>query len=266
MRVAYGSIACKFPPSPTTLFIYIHTRPPSFVPHNQAELITLFGGPDEFVRRLDFLHDQGITYIGNEPAFLTVFQYHYAGRPALSAKRSHFYIPSFFSPTPAGLPGNDDSGAMGSFLAFSMMGLFPNPGQSVYLITPPFFPSVSVTHPTTGRTATIRAEGFDASYNNLAIQLATLDGVPYTKSWVDHSFFTEGKELVLVLGATESDWGTRVADLPPSVSAYTGFNGSAAARRSFKMGASGAAGASMPAGMYRSEFAGLGSSGLLGKL
>lgn len=89
----------------------------SFVPHNQADLITLFGGPDAFVRRLDYLHDTGITYIGNEPAFLTVFQYHYAGRPALSAKRSHFYIPAFFTPTPPGLPGNDDSGAMGTVIS-----------------------------------------------------------------------------------------------------------------------------------------------------
>lgn len=95
-----------------------------FVPHDQARLITKFGGPNNFVKRLNYLHDNKITYIGNEPAFLTVFQYHYAGRPALSAERSHFYIPSYFQPTLGGLPGNDDSGAMGSFVAFSMMGRF----------------------------------------------------------------------------------------------------------------------------------------------
>jgi putative alpha-1,2-mannosidase len=50
-----------------------------FVPHDQARLITALGGPDTFVRRLDYMHDQNITYIGNEPSFLTVFQYHYAG-------------------------------------------------------------------------------------------------------------------------------------------------------------------------------------------
>lgn len=81
-----------------------------FVPHDQARLISTFGGPKNFVRRLNYLHDQHITYIGNEPAFLTVFQYHYAGRPALSAKRAHFYIPAYFQPTYGGLPGNDDSG------------------------------------------------------------------------------------------------------------------------------------------------------------
>lgn len=192
--------------------------------------MTLYGGPAAFVRRLNYLHDNNITYIGNEPAFLTVFQYHYAGRPALSAKRAHFYIPAFFSPTPAGLPGNDDSGAMGSFLAFAMMGLFPNPGQNVYLITPPFFESVNVTHPITGKTATIRNVNFDPTYQAIYIQSATLDGAVYTKNWIDHSFFTEGKELVLTLGRNESSWGTAVQDLPPSLGKYAGFNGTYSAR------------------------------------
>lgn len=271
MRAASGSTACKFTrlihtllPTYLACLLLCSHRPISFVPHNQAELITLFGGPAEFVRRLDFIHDQDITYIGNEPSFLTVFQYHYAGRPGLSAKRAHFYIPAFFSPTPGGLPGNDDSGAMGSFLAFSMMGLFPNPGQDVYLITAPFFPSVNITHPITGRTATIRNVNFDPSYGAIYIQSATLDGEPYTKSWVDHSFFTEGKELVLTLGTAESAWGTQVADLPPSVAEYTGFNGtatSAAARRS-----AGGGGVSLAKRTYRSDFGGLARSGIVGKL
>ncbi|KAI8628130.1 glycoside hydrolase family 92 protein [Xylariaceae sp. FL1651] len=201
-----------------------------FVPHNQGDLVTLYGGPSNFVKRLNFLHDQNITYIGNEPAFLTVFQYHYAGRPALSALRSHFYIPRFFDTTPDGLPGNDDSGAMGSFVAFSMMGLFPNPGQDVYLITPPFFESINITSPVTGKTAIIRAVNFDPTYKAIYIQSATLDGEPYTKNWIDHSFFTEGKELVLTLGKNESSWGTAIKDLPPSVGEYVGFNGTAAAK------------------------------------
>ncbi|KAI0380536.1 glycoside hydrolase family 92 protein [Hypomontagnella monticulosa] len=205
-----------------------------FVPHNQGDLISLYGGPDQFVRRLDFLHDSNITYIGNEPAFLTVFQYHYAGRPALSAKRAHFYIPRFFDITPEGLPGNDDSGAMGSFVAFSMMGLFPNPGQNVYLIVPPFFESVNITNPQTGNTATIRNVNFDPTYQGIYIQSATLDGEPYTKNWIDHSFFTEGKELVLTLGRNESTWGTAVEDLPPSVGDYTGFNRTSSGRRAIR--------------------------------
>ncbi|CAI7579832.1 unnamed protein product [Penicillium bialowiezense] len=199
-----------------------------FVPHDMAALIDLLGGPDNFVRRLDYLHDQKITYIGNEPAFLTVFQYHYAGRPGKSTSRVRTYIPDYFSPTPAGLPGNDDSGAMGSFVAMAMMGLFPNPGQDVYLLTVPFFESVSIISPITGLNATLSVTNW-AEYNtanvsgaavggNGFIQSATLNGVPYTKNWVGHDFFTEGGDLILVLGKEEGEWGTKPEDLPPSVS------------------------------------------------
>jgi putative alpha-1,2-mannosidase len=202
-----------------------------FVPHDQATLVTNLGGPSAFVKRLDYIHDQNITVIGNEPCFLTVFQYHYAGRPALSAKRAHYYVPQAFNPTPAGLPGNDDSGAMGSFLAFTMMGLSPNPGQNVYFIIPPFFESVSFKSPLTGKTAMVRNVNFDPTYQAIYIQSATLDGKPYTKNWIDHEFFLEGKELVLTLGKNESSWGTHVDDLPPSVGTYVGFNSSSTSRK-----------------------------------
>ncbi|KAJ5635868.1 secreted glycosidase [Penicillium longicatenatum] len=194
-----------------------------FVPHDMAALIPLLGGPSSFVKRLDYLHEKNITYIGNEPAFLTVFQYHYAGRPAKSTARVRTYIPDYFSPTPTGLPGNDDSGAMGSFVAMSMMGLFPNPGQSVYLLTVPFFESVKITSPLTGKTASLRVVNW-ADFNNANntggtgfIQSATLNGLPYTRNWVDHDFFTKGQDLVLTLGHNESDWGTKPEDLPPSL-------------------------------------------------
>lgn len=108
------------------------------------------------------------------------------------------------------------------------MGLFPNPGQNVYLIIPPYFPSVNITSPVTGKTARIRNENFDPAYEAVYIQSATLNGEPYTKNWIGHEFFTDGMELVLVLGRNESSWGTRVEDLPPSLGTYEGFgNGNA---------------------------------------
>lgn len=60
-----------------------------FVPHDVAKLISLVGGDDEFIRRLDYFHTSGLADIGNEPVFLTVYMAHYAGRPGLSAKRVH---------------------------------------------------------------------------------------------------------------------------------------------------------------------------------
>ncbi|KUJ18957.1 uncharacterized protein LY89DRAFT_780925 [Mollisia scopiformis] len=192
-----------------------------FVPHDIATLIKQWGGVDAFISRLNFLHTSGLTDIGNEPSFLTVFLYHYAGRPALSADRVRSYIPSQFNATTTGLPGNDDTGAMASFTAFCLSGLFPNPGQNVYFITPPFFESISFTNPQNGKVATIRNVGFVANAS-LYVQSATLNGVGYNKSWIGHEFFSEGWTLELMLGDEESEWGTKEEDLPPSVSTGVG--------------------------------------------
>ncbi|KAL4920361.1 glycosyl hydrolase family 92-domain-containing protein [Aspergillus aurantiobrunneus] len=190
-----------------------------YVPHDMASLIDTLGGDDAFVARLDFFHESGLADLGNEPVFLTVYQYHYAGRPGLSSKRAHGYIPSRFNTSTSGLPGNDDSGAMGAFTVFSMLGLFPNPGQNVYLITAPFFAEVNITHPVTNRTATVRNVNFDPTYTNMYIQSARLNGESYTKSWIGHEFFTQGWTLELVLGESEStDWGRAEGDRPPSLS------------------------------------------------
>lgn len=185
-------------------------------------LIQTLGGPTPFTNRLTYLHTTNLTSITNEPSFLTPFQYHYATRPALSTRRIHSTIRASFAATPSGLPGNDDSGAMGSFLAFAMMGLFPNAAQDVYLVTVPFFEEVRVTSPMTGKTARVRVEvegdSFDPAHEVYYVQEARLNGERYGRSWVDHGFFVEGGELVLVLGERESEWGTREEDLPPSLS------------------------------------------------
>src|ERR1700742_2159001 len=99
---------------------------------------------------------------------------------------------------------------MGSFVAFCMMGLFPNPGQNVYLITAPFFQKVSITSSLTGKTATISVENFDAAYAAIYIQNATLNGEDYRRNWLTHDFFNQGGELILHVGLNESQWGTRV--------------------------------------------------------
>ncbi|OAR00449.1 hypothetical protein LLEC1_07817, partial [Akanthomyces lecanii] len=187
-----------------------------YVPHSSAALIDLMGGDDAFIKRLDYFHTVGLADISNEPVFLTVYMYHYAGRPALSARRIHAYIPKSFNSSPGGLPGNDDSGAMGSFLFFSALGLFPVAGQNVYLINPPFFEEVSITSPQTGKTATVRSKNFDPEYKRISIQSATMNGKPWTKSWIGHEFFTEGWTLELELGEEASSWGSRTEDRPPS--------------------------------------------------
>lgn len=195
----------------------------SYVPHDMSSLISTLGGADQFISRLDYYYESGISDISNEPVFLSVYSYHYAGRPGLSTKRAHSYIPSSFNTSESGLPGNDDSGAMASFSIFSQMGLFPVAGQNVYLISSPFFESVNITHPETKKTATIRVKNFDPTYTDMYIMNATLNGETYTKNWIGHEFFLEGQTLELTVGSNEtaSTWGKSADDLPPSLSIAT---------------------------------------------
>ncbi|KAI1371074.1 glycoside hydrolase family 92 protein [Hypoxylon crocopeplum] len=189
-----------------------------YVPQDMAALAEAFGGREALVDRLEYFHTSGINYMGNEPNFLPTFQFHYGARPGRSSYWVHQYIPGQFNASINGIPGNDDC-AMGAFTAFAFMGFYPVAGQDVYLLTAPLFREVSIQTPS-GRPATLRnIGGFDApTYNNIYIQSAWLNGQPHNKSWITHDFFVNGGTLDFILGSTESEWGTREEDLPPSLS------------------------------------------------
>ena len=150
----------------------------------------------------------GVLVTSNEPSALMPYLYHYAGRPGLSAKMIHDFISSSFNAFDNGLPGNDDSGTMSAFAALSMIGLFPNAGQNVYFIVPPFFQDVNITNGLTSNTASNRIVNgtLDSTYEAIYIQSARLNGADYTKNWIGHEFFLEGMTLELEIGTKESNW------------------------------------------------------------
>lgn len=186
-----------------------------YAPQDMRTLVRLMGGPAAFTRRLHYFHESGIAYMGNEQTFLPVFQFHYAGRPGLSSYWAHQYIPALFNASVNGIPGNDDC-AMGAFSAFVFMGFFPVAGQAVYLLTPPFFPEVRI-RAKNGRDAIFRVLNFDPTYTAKYIQSATLNGEPYTRSWISHDIFLQGGILEFKVGPEESlTWGVADDDLPPS--------------------------------------------------
>ncbi|KAK2766394.1 alpha-1,2-mannosidase-like protein [Colletotrichum kahawae] len=187
-----------------------------FAPQDHDTLMELMGGRGAFVDRLEYYHGGNIVYMGNEQGFLTVFQFHYAGRPGLSSRTARSYIPSQFNASINGIPGNDDC-AMGAFSGLAMMGFFPVAGQDVYLLIPPFFPEVRIKS-RGAKPAVIRkvAENAKELAEGIYIQSATLDGEPYTKNWITHDFFYHGGVLEFTVGSTESNWGTKQSDEPPS--------------------------------------------------
>jgi predicted alpha-1,2-mannosidase len=184
------------------------------VPHDVAMLIKKSGGADAFKKRLDILFEKELYNVGNEPSFLSPNLYHWIGRPDLSSDRIQKVVNKNYNASHSGIPGNDDSGAMSSWLAFHMMGLYPNAGQSYYLINSPFVKQ-TVIHLENGKDFTITAKNFSAE--NKFIKSATLNGIPFNKSWIEHKDIVNGGELILEMGATASTvWGAQ--QLPPSKS------------------------------------------------
>jgi len=125
-------------------------------------------------------------------------------------------LEKYFADTRAGIPGNDDSGAMSSWLIFNTLGLYPVAGQDVYLLGTPAIPEVNLAVGG-GKRLHLVAHKAGADGLNRYIQSATLNGKSLNRAWLRHAEIVNGGELELQMGPAPSEtWGT--AEPPPSAS------------------------------------------------
>ncbi|KAI5117324.1 hypothetical protein M0805_002339 [Coniferiporia weirii] len=196
-----------------------------YVPHDTAKLIELQGGREAFIRRLDFIFDNGYFDSTNEPSQQIPFMYHYANRPGLSTERSRETISRSYNTSVLGLPGNDDSGAMGSYVFFNMLGLYPLPATRQFLVSPPFFRSVRIRNPLLNTTTTITARGLDEDPangrgKNVYVKSIHVDGEPWhSNCFIEWSAFETGATIDLELTDDRTvACGVDDSALPPSLS------------------------------------------------
>ena len=160
------------------------------VPHDVPGLIRACGGKKQFRRRLDLFFEKGYYNVQNEPSFLTPCLYHWIDRPDLSTQRIHQIIRDNYTDQPDGLPGNDDSGAMSSWLAFHMMGFYPNAGTDYYLLNLPLLPEYTFRLPN-GRTLHVIKQGTGDTF-----KAAYLNGKRLKGARITHQQLMQGGELV----------------------------------------------------------------------
>jgi putative alpha-1,2-mannosidase len=182
------------------------------IPHDFAGLVENAGGSAAFADRAKHAFDNNLVDVFNEPGFVSAISAHYAAAPAVSS----YCIRSNMANNYAnGFPGNEDGGAMSSYYVCGAMGLFPNAGQPLYLITGPAFSKVTIQ---TEHGAVFTIEGENASDQNIYVQSCKLNGQDYDKNWIAHSAIYNGGTLSLVMGPSPSGWGTSPSSIPPSVS------------------------------------------------
>ncbi|HEX3569503.1 MAG TPA: GH92 family glycosyl hydrolase, partial [Acidobacteriaceae bacterium] len=125
-----------------------------FAQHDVAGYIELFGGREQFARKLDalFAESPGVSnedvpdmtgfigqYVhGNEPSHHIAYLYVYAGQPNKTQQYVRQILKTLYRDNPDGLAGNEDCGQMSAWYVMSSMGLYAvDPVSATYVLGSP---------------------------------------------------------------------------------------------------------------------------------
>ncbi|WP_374165091.1 GH92 family glycosyl hydrolase [Arcticibacter sp. MXS-1] len=200
------------------------------VPQHPEGLIQLLGGEEAFTSKLDSLFiikgDLGAhaspdisgligQYAhGNEPSHHISYLYNFVGQPWKTADKVRHIMDHLYTDKFDGLCGNEDVGQMSAWYVLSALGFYPvNPTNGMYVIGSPVINDASLA---VGRGKTFRIEVRNNSKENKYIQRITLNGKPYTRSFILHSDISNGGRMTIEMGSKPSGWGTAKADRPYS--------------------------------------------------
>lgn len=134
--------------------------------HDIKALVKLMGGKKRFIDSLQAVFDNNHYDAANEPdiAYPYLFS-RFKGEEWRTQKEVKRLIETYYTNSPGGIPGNDDTGTMSAWAVFSMMGLYPDcPAEPFYTLTTPTFDKVRITTPQGCITIEKRAAADDCHY------------------------------------------------------------------------------------------------------
>lgn len=199
------------------------------VPQDPHGLIELFGTEEAFVEKLDslFIVDSSLgeeaspdisgligQYAhGNEPSHHTIYLYNYAGQPAKAATLLREVMNDLYSVNPDGLSGNEDVGQMSAWFVLSSLGLYQvDPTGGEFVFGTPLYDKATVD---LGNGKKLQIVAKDNSVQNIYVQNVTLNGEPYSKSYIDYPTLMQGGLLEFQMGPTPSEtYGTKTESRP----------------------------------------------------
>jgi hypothetical protein len=119
----------------------------------------------------------------------------------------------FYTSKPDGLIGNEDCGQMSAWDVSNAMGFYPVcPGDSKYVFGSPIFDKITI-NLENGKQFIIIAH--NQSDENIYIQSVTLNGNPYTKSYITYNDIKDGGTLEFTMGDQPNmNFGVETADRP----------------------------------------------------
>jgi predicted alpha-1,2-mannosidase len=218
-RNADGSFPAAFSPVSDAGFVEGNaTQYTWFVPQDVAGLVAALGRGravsrlDSLLSHLDTNQAAPYAWLGNEPTFGVPWLPLWLGRPAVAQRTVSRALGALFHPWPAGLPGDDDLGAVSAWYVWSALGLYPAiPGVRGVVLGSPLFGSATIR--AGGRTISI---GASPQNGGPYVRGLTVDGRPYARTWLALPPPGSSLRLRFQRAARPQTWGSHPGDAPPS--------------------------------------------------
>jgi predicted alpha-1,2-mannosidase len=210
------------------------------VPHDPAGLITLMGGQEKFLAKLDrFLYQPptfhpgtygGVIHEmaemgavpfgqydqGNQPVHLVLYLFTAAGSPWKTQYWTRRVMDRLYSPD--GFAGDEDNGEMSSWYVLNALGIYPLcPGHPSYVFGSPLFPEAHIDL-AGGKTLTLRAPG--NTPETVYANRVAVNGVPQDRLWVGYDELIRGGTIDFTMAKAPVLRSLGAKDLPFSLSPY----------------------------------------------
>jgi predicted alpha-1,2-mannosidase len=204
-------------------------------------LISLMGGKDYFVSKLDSVFDvppvfdysyygqviheiremqimnMGNYAHGNQPVQHLIYLYSYAGQPWKTQAHVRQVLSKLYNYTPDGYCGDEDNGQTSAWYVFSALGFYPvTPGTDQYVFGSPLFKRAILSFEN-GKKLTITAPL--NSERNVYVHNISLNGHRLDNNYILHSQLRSGGKLSFEMGYEPNlRRGTEDPDAPFSMS------------------------------------------------
>jgi len=173
-----------------------------FVLQDPVGLISLFNSTEDFESHLELFFTEHITYDekfgaalpnpyfwqGNEVDHFSVYLFNYGSKCTLSQYWSRTLTHMHFSNAPHGVPGNEDYGAMSTWLLFASLGIFPRAGSTDFMLGSPRVREASVRlEHLDGSTSVLDIIATNNSAENVYVSSLLVNGKEHSSTVIDRS-------------------------------------------------------------------------------
>ncbi len=180
------------------------------VPHDVDGLVSLFGGRELFLQRLDSLFNVveevkgenaspdisgliGQYAHGNEPSHHIAYLFSMAGAPEKTERMVRRIMSEMYTAEKDGICGNEDCGQMSAWYVFSAMGFYPlNPADGRFILGSPALDDFSLQLP---GEKVFRIVAENNSPQNVNVSKVFLNGQPLDRNYITYNEIMAGGEL-----------------------------------------------------------------------